>query len=274
MKKKLVIILVISIVLIIVAVAMFLIFNNKKDDYMVISLHEIMNEDFTVTEKIKNLEGKKVAITGFIAVQSPVSEEFAYLVSMPYVSCPYCSPDTNMLMSVMPIMSSNKVSKIHYTSNSVIVKGTLEIEDKTDEFGYSSPYRIICDSVEVYDKENYPVKMQEYIKVSSSGNIDAVTYYMYNFYYMLYDKVNNVADSTIEKMDIVSMNKAINKIKAYNFESMKEILEVFNSANMLIKEFNKEDITAISDEKQKYYMNSMYEYMQKYFEWSKTISST
>lgn len=274
MKKKLIIIIAIVVFLIISAiVALVLILNNKNDKYEVLSLQEIMNSDFTVTEKVKSLEGKKVALTGFIAVQSPVSEKFAYLVSMPYVSCPYCSPDTNMLISVMPIISSTAVPKIHYTSNSVIVKGTLEIADKTDEFGYSSPYRVIADSVEVYEKSNYSKEMQDYIKVSSSGNIDAATYYMYNFYYMLYNKLNGTEGSVIEKIEVTEMNRAINKLKQYKLDTMEPVIEILKKAYDLMVEFNKiEDVINLNNETLKSYSDTMYGYMQEYFEFCKKVT--
>lgn len=273
MKKKIIIIGIIVLVIINIVVGTILIINDNKDKYEVLSLHEIMNQDFTVTEKAKSLEGKKVALTGFIAVQSPVSEKFAYLVSMPYISCPYCSPDTNMLMSVMPIMSSTNVPKIHYTSSSVIVKGTLEIADKTDEFGYSSPYRVIADSVEVYDKTNYPKEMQDYIKISSSGNVDAATYYMYNFYYMLYNKLDGMAGAVIEKLDVTEMNKAINKLKAYKMETMNDLINTLKNSYDLIVEFNKiEDVSNLDTNTLTEYKDKIYSYMQEYFEFCKKVS--
>ena len=233
-----------------------------------------MNSDFTITEKVKELDGKKVALTGFIAVQSPVSEKFAYLVSMPYVSCPYCSPDTNMLMSVMPLISSSSVPKIHYTSNSIIVKGTLEIADKTDEFGYSSPYRLICDSVEAYDKSNYSQKMQDYIKISSSGNVDAATYYMYNFYYMLYNKLDGMNGAVIEKLEVTEMNRAINKLKSYKMETMNALIDTLKNSYDLILEFNNKIDTesSLDDTVLKEYCDKIYGYMQEYFEFCKQVS--
>ena len=273
MKKKLIIIGIIVLVIINVAVGTILILNDKKDKYEVLSLHEIMNQDFTVTEKVKSLEGKKVALTGFIAVQSPVSEKFAYLVSMPYISCPYCSPDTNMLMSVMPIISSSAVPKIHYTSNSVIVKGTLEIADKTDEFGYTSPYRVVADSVEVYDKSNYSKELQDYIKVSSSGNVDAATYYMYNFYYMLYNKLDGMQGAVIEKLQITEMNKAINKLKSYKIDSINSMIDTLQKAYDLIDEFNKiQDVSSLGSDILTQYKDKIYSYMQEYFDFCKKVS--
>ena len=39
-------------------------------------------------EYIRSLDGKKVTMTGYLSVLSPISGKFAYLMNMPYQNCP------------------------------------------------------------------------------------------------------------------------------------------------------------------------------------------
>ena len=45
-------------------------------------------------EYLKELEGEKVAINGYLATSSPVDGSFIFLMNMPYQSCPFCVPNT------------------------------------------------------------------------------------------------------------------------------------------------------------------------------------
>jgi len=116
--------------------------------------------------------------------------------------------------------------------------------------------------------------MQDYIKISSSGNVDAATYYMYNFYYMLYNKLDSSIDgAVIEKLEVTSMNKAINKLKSYKLDTMSDLIDILKNSYDLIIEFNKiEDVSNLDTNVLQVYCDKIYGYMQEYFEFCKQVS--
>ena len=58
-------------------------------------------------EEIEELDGKKVAIIGYMSTLSPINGEFMYLMNMPYQSCPFCVPNTTQLSNTLAVYSKD-----------------------------------------------------------------------------------------------------------------------------------------------------------------------
>lgn len=99
-----------------------------------------------VSQTLKNLNGQKVKMSGYMAEQSPIDESFIYLVSQPYVVCPFCTVGDITMLEVMSVSMANG-GTISFRNTPVDIYGTLEVTPKEDTFGYTTQFRIIADRV-------------------------------------------------------------------------------------------------------------------------------
>lgn len=101
-------------------------------------------------DAIRELDGKPVTITGYMATLSPLSGEYVYLMNLPYQSCPFCVPNTQQLANTMAVYAA-KGGKFEYTDRPVKVTGRMEVGDFTDEYGYTYNYRVTDARYEAVD---------------------------------------------------------------------------------------------------------------------------
>ena len=106
--------------------------------------------DAVSLETLTALDGKTVSIVGYMAMLSPLSGKFLYLMNMPYQSCPFCVPNTTQLANTMAVYAPEGQT-FGYTDQAIRVTGTLRIEDYTEEYGYVYNYRIADASYEIVD---------------------------------------------------------------------------------------------------------------------------
>lgn len=193
--------------------------DSKNKDYTVIKfsdMYETKNKVKNVSTVLKNLNGKKVQIKGYPAVQSPLDESFVYLNNQPFVTCPFCTIGDVTKLEVIPIFMADG-SKIKYTENAISVIGKLEIAEKVDSEGYTTQFRIYADKVEEIKDSNANKAVNDYYKtLSEQGMIyDIQTLqmnieYASNPEYMEYydEKLQN---GTSKVMDQVAVLKAISE---------------------------------------------------------------
>ena len=109
-------------------------------------MYETVNGTKAVSQTLKNLDGKKVKLSGYMVEQSPVDESFIYLVSQPYVVCPFCAVGDITMLEVMSVSMANG-GTISFRNMPVDIYGTLEVTPREDTFGYTTQFRIIADRV-------------------------------------------------------------------------------------------------------------------------------
>ena len=95
----------------------------------------------TSVEEMKELDGKKVEIIGYMSTLSPISGAFMYLLNLPYQSCPFCEPNSTTLSNTIAVYAPDG-KKFEFTDRLIRVTGTLEFGEYTDEYGYNYSYRI------------------------------------------------------------------------------------------------------------------------------------
>lgn len=188
--------------------------GTNLEDYTVMKfsdLYETKGNIKNVSTRIKNLNGKKVEIKGYPAVQSPLDESFVYLNNQPYVTCPFCTIGDTTKLEVIPIFMADG-SKIKYTENSLTIYGKLEVASKVDSEGYTTQFRVYADNViEGQDSEANKLVNTYYSELTQKGMIyDIQTLqmsieYASNPEYMAYydEKFQNGESSTIDKVSIV-----------------------------------------------------------------------
>ena len=119
---------------------------------------------------IKALDGKPVTITGYMATLSPLSGEYIYLMNMPYQSCPFCVPNTNQLSNTMAVYAPSG-SKFEFTDRPVQVTGTLRVQDRVDDYGYSYNYYIDDASYVAVDLSSVSQEYALYQSLAEDGVI-------------------------------------------------------------------------------------------------------
>ena len=121
-------------------------------------------------EELKNLDGKKVEINGFMSLLSPLNGELIYLMNIPFQSCPYCLPNTNTLSNTIAV----KGTDIEFTSQPVKITGTLRFANYVDAYGYEYGYRIEDAEIVELNAEEVSETMRVYYTLAENSYIEEV----------------------------------------------------------------------------------------------------
>ena len=119
---------------------------------------------------LKSLDGKSVTITGYMATLSPLDGTYIYLMNLPYQSCPFCVPNTTQLANTMAVYAPSG-SKFDFTDRPVQVTGTLRVQDRVDDYGYSYNYYIDDASYVAVDLSSVSQEYALYQSLAEDGVI-------------------------------------------------------------------------------------------------------
>ena len=119
---------------------------------------------------LKSLDGKSVTITGYMATLSPLDGTYIYLMNLPYQSCPFCVPNTTQLANTMAVYAPSG-SKFEFTDRPVQVTGTLRVQDRVDDYGYSYNYYIDDASYVAVDLSSVSQEYALYQSLAEDGVI-------------------------------------------------------------------------------------------------------
>lgn len=178
-NKELMVIIVIAIIAIIGIVGVSMIdqvkYNiaEKTGSYAKIKfneMYEIQKGMKTVSQTFQSFDGQMVELSGYMAVQSPLDESYIYLVSQPYVSCPFCAIGDVTKLEVIPVYMANGTT-IKYNENGVTVRGTLEVSEKVDTLGYTTQSRIYADKITELSDSDVDQDLQKYYALLSQNGM-------------------------------------------------------------------------------------------------------
>ncbi|MFC0213431.1 hypothetical protein ACFFK0_13360 [Paenibacillus chartarius] len=103
-----------------------------------------------VTEWMKQLNGKKVGIKGYMTELTPIDDRFIYLVPQAGSLCPFCSADNPQYLEAIAVYIP-KGDKFQFTKEMVWAFGTLEVGEQIDErTGLISMFRLKAETLETY----------------------------------------------------------------------------------------------------------------------------
>lgn len=240
-------------------------------------MYDTKGTEKNVSIMLQNLDGKKVKLKGYPAVQSPLDESFVYLNNQPYVTCPFCTIGDITKLEVIPIFMADG-SKIQYTEDGMNVYGTLEIGEKTDSEGYTTQFRIYADKVEKVESSDTDKKVQNYYAtLSEAGMIyDIQTLqmnieYVSNPDYMTYygETKKEIVTGIVEEYISYDNSYAQNFGEGYNYLvyilECPEIVKACEPADENLKQLNDELIQLYQDEiiVLKKYSELVYQYQDK-----------
>ncbi|QJC54127.1 hypothetical protein HGI30_01090 [Paenibacillus albicereus] len=101
------------------------------------------------SDKLKELDGMKVEMTGYMAPPLTATVRFFVLTRIPLAVCPFCSTDADWPTDIV-VVQLPEGKELTPTEHQVKVTGTLSIGSQTDEdTGFVSLIRIVADDTEV-----------------------------------------------------------------------------------------------------------------------------
>lgn len=216
--------------------------NSLKEDKEIVT---VVNEEGFVELKFKNtnsdnyirsLNGKKVTITGYLSVLSPINGKFAYLMNLPYQNCPYCVPGTSAIYNTLAIYAKDN-EKISFTNDPVTVNGILEVGDFTDDFGYEYSVRIKDVELNKADTEKLSQNVLMYSAISQEGLIDDMNYAINMIdeiiYYDYYQTYYGLLPEDLELFDTKLIDTIVSKLKSINETAYSDIIQVMKDAKSL-----------------------------------------
>lgn len=204
-------------------------------------LYEFNEQEKDVSSIIQALNGTTVSIRGFMAKQSPVDNSFVYLLNMPFIACPFCTINNTTKMEIISIYNENG-RPVFYTESPVMVTGRLEVQQKTDEFGYTTQFRIFADKIDILkESDEDQVINTYYSQLSDTGVINALMGSYINIdRYLNPDLLLNEALTIDEKFEFLKEG-----IQPIFFEQGLEIMNSFYAefsklqpSDTRIKEYN------------------------------------
>ncbi|MGK9254314.1 hypothetical protein [Paenibacillus humicus] len=103
----------------------------------------------TFSDKLKELDGQKVEMIGYMAPPLTATVRFFVLTRIPLAICPFCSSDADWPSDIV-VVNLPKGSEMTPTEHQVKITGTLSVGSMTDEeTGFVSLIRINADKTEV-----------------------------------------------------------------------------------------------------------------------------
>ena len=103
----------------------------------------------TFSDKMKSLDGKNVAVRGFMAPPLKAGAHFLVLTRSPVSLCPFCNSDEDWPDSIVVVYLEDPEDFVQ-PNHAIEVTGTLELGSRTDpETGFVSLVRIVNASYEV-----------------------------------------------------------------------------------------------------------------------------
>ena len=142
-------------------------------------VYEISFSKANSIEEMKQYDGKRVSVIGYMSTLSPVSGAFMYLMNMPYQSCPFCIPNTTQLSNTLAVYAPDGKS-FEYTELLIRVDGTLSFEDYTDEYDYQYSYRIVDATYKTVDASDLPEQYKLWQQFAATDIVSDV-YAMYDY---------------------------------------------------------------------------------------------
>ncbi|MDR1966092.1 MAG: hypothetical protein LBQ36_05235 [Synergistaceae bacterium] len=108
---------------------------------------EVSSLGITLSDKLKSLDGRDVAMTGFMAPPLRPSINFFVLTRSPMSICPFCSSDSDWPIDIVAVYVEKRITSMPF-DRPIRVEGRLELGTKTDEAtGFVSLVRIYAHSL-------------------------------------------------------------------------------------------------------------------------------
>ena len=108
-----------------------------------IKMRDLYNKDLSFSDLALSNEGKRVAISGFMAPPLKAESVFFVLTKKPMAVCPFCEPGMPWPDDILAIYARRVVKVIGFNIP-IVTEGTLELGDHVDpDLGFASKVRLV-----------------------------------------------------------------------------------------------------------------------------------
>lgn len=187
-----------------------------------------------VSPIVSALDGATVSIKGFMAQQSPLDNSFVYLLNIPFMACPFCTISNTDTMEIISIYKENN-RPVFYTQKPVMVTGRLEVQQKIDEFGYVTQFRIYASDIKILNETKNEREISSYYLVlNETGAINILILSSINTDSYLNSRIMFDSSKTYnDKFNYLSYG-----IQPQHFKQWRESMEQYRPLILNIKPVN------------------------------------
>lgn len=207
------------------------------------SSNEVFRIKFKNLVALKDLEkykDKTVEAIGFLSPISAYDGSFTYLMNLPFQTCPYCNPSDTKITNTIAIFAKAGES-IEYTDAAVVVKGTLKLENYTDDYGYEYNYRLVDVTITSADSSQVGQKIALYNEIADKNILSSIMEVLYsvddNVFHDEY--VQMYGDYDRYAVDTTALDTAISELESINKSDFKVLLDVAKSVKEIATQLNK-----------------------------------
>ena len=255
--KIIVITLIVALIVIALGIMVFMRINSKNknkqtvvvkenksslnaDRIMADGSYQIRFSDLVSLDDLKEYKNKTVTAIGYLSPITSYDGSFAYLMNLPYQTCPYCIPSDTKISNTISIFAKSG-EKIQFTEAAVLVKGTLKLEPYTDAYGYSYNYRIVDATIKEADTSELGDKIALYNKLAEKEILSKILEVLFsvdeNIFYDEY--VKNGASYERKIVDITNLDTVIKDLNDFEAEKVEILKEVATNLKTLVEDTNK-----------------------------------
>lgn len=206
--------------------------------------NEVFRIKFKNLVALKDLEkykDKTVEAIGFLSPITAYDESFTYLMNLPFQTCPYCNPSDTKITNTLAIFAKQG-EKIKYTDAAVVVRGTLKLEDYTDEYGYQYNYRLVDVTITPANSDEVGEKIALYNEIADKNILSSIMDVLYsvddNVFHDVYVETYG-QDYDRYAVDTTALDTAISELESMNKSDFKVLLDVAKSIKEIATELNK-----------------------------------
>jgi len=212
----------------------------NKDRIMPDGTYQIRFSDLVSVESLKEYDNKTVTAVGYLSPVMGIDSSFGYLMNLPYQTCPYCVPGDTKITNTMAIFAKDG-KKIDFTEAAVLVKGTLKLEEHTDDYGYSYGYRMVDVTVELADTSSFGSKLALYNKLAEKEILTGIMDTLYavdnNIYYDTYIEYGESYERAV--VDVTAIDGVIENLKGFDQTEVETLVTIANDLKELTVTTNK-----------------------------------
>lgn len=191
-------------------------------------------KDMVSMDAIKQLDGQKVRVVGFMAQTTPLDGSLTYLMNLPYQNCAFCVPNSDILGNTITVFPKEGKS-FTFSDLPMTAVGTIKVEDYTDMNGYSYPFRLVDSELEIADDNVLPDNAIIFKTIVDNGflidysdllaDLDSVT-------------ANGITDESL-KIDTAKLEKLYKHLKEFEGTAeVKQIYKVVEKTEKLVNNVN------------------------------------
>jgi hypothetical protein len=108
-----------------------------------INLRELYNKDRSFSDYALSFEGKRIAVSGFMAPPLKAESNFFVLTKKPMAVCPFCEKEADWPDDILAIYAK-RVVNVEPFNVRIVVRGRLDLGPMTDQdTGFVSRVRLV-----------------------------------------------------------------------------------------------------------------------------------